>query len=97
MKRIKIILHILQDLFVILMFIFSVCGCFLMWTDAEYANYIIKLTNMTMGNSQPSADVTMMHRVFFTVLLLVFDIFLIYILAYDNFIKKLKANKGHDK
>ena len=97
MKTVKIILYILQDLFVVFMFIFSVWGCFLMWTDAEYANYLAAALSRAFGDAQSSDGATIIHKVFITILLLAFTTFLAFVFMEDNSVKKLKRSKKPDK
>ena len=97
MKKLKIVLHILQDLFVISMFIFSVWGCILMWTDPEYANYMVGMISRTFGDNLSTGNAMVTHKIFLTILLLAFDTFLAFVFVEDNFIKKLKGSNELDK
>jgi len=94
MKTVKTVPYVLQDLFVLLMFICAVWGCILLWTDAEYANFAIGMVNRTMGYDPSPDGATVMHKVFFTVLLAAFTVFLTFVLVDDNSIKKIKGSKG---
>ena len=97
MKLRAVILQALQDLFVIFMFTMSVLGTFKMWTDPEYAVYLFNLMQNTLGSAQTPEVVTVIHKVFFTTLMLAFTAFLIYVFADNNLIKRIIKNRESDK
>jgi TRAP-type C4-dicarboxylate transport system permease small subunit len=96
MKIRSIILQTGQDLLIVFLVAISALGCYLMWTDDAYAQFVIQFISARFKDS-PSQEVTTAHKMFITILMMAFASFLIIVFVHDNLFRLINKSKGVDK